>query len=590
VSVEYSLFDLERQLLAAMYKISSELNASLNYCESADKVLKILHDECQLQCGMLTILDDTRDILLIKSVHSPTPNTAAEQKQVHYKIGEGIVGEVLRQGSSVVIRNLGSDLRFADKLALYDYNKPFICVPLKDGTSKVIGALSAQPPNVSDDCITLLTKFLGMIASLVAKNVQLAHSVEKQQQQLVDERDGLRRKVRNNYSLKNMVGHTKVMRQIFDQIRLVSRWDSTVLVRGESGTGKELVANAIHYNSPRAANPFVKLNCAALPDNLLESELFGHEKGAFTGAIKQRKGRFELAHNGTIFLDEIGETSPAFQAKLLRVLQEKEFERIGGSSTISVNVRIIAATNRNLEDEVTLGNFREDLYYRLNVMPMNLPALRERIQDIPELSEFMIQKLSKNQQRKISLTDTAIRAMMNYSWPGNVRELENTLERASVLSETGVIGPELVIFSQIDNPMPAAAARERERNNDREFERERRHELNVQHSTPMRTDIHSRSNFDPASYPTGFRHHSEIANSRGASVPPVNTHHFSTHSDLSDYPPNGRMTQYRDEREMVIDALERSGWVKAKAARLLNMTPRQIAYRIQIMNIEMKQM
>jgi Nif-specific regulatory protein len=590
VSVEYSLFDLERQLLAAMYKISSELNASLNYCESADKVLKILHDECQLQCGMLTILDDTRDILLIKSVHSPTPNTAAEQKQVHYKIGEGIVGEVLRQGSSVVIRNLGSDLRFADKLALYDYNKPFICVPLKDGTSKVIGALSAQPPNVSDDCITLLTKFLGMIANLIAKNVQLAHSVEKQQQQLVDERDGLRRKVRNNYSLKNMVGHTKVMRQIFDQIRLVSRWDSTVLVRGESGTGKELVANAIHYNSPRAANPFVKLNCAALPDNLLESELFGHEKGAFTGAIKQRKGRFELAHNGTIFLDEIGETSPAFQAKLLRVLQEKEFERIGGSSTISVNVRIIAATNRNLEDEVTLGNFREDLYYRLNVMPMNLPALRERIQDIPELSEFMIQKLSKNQQRKISLTDTAIRAMMNYSWPGNVRELENTLERASVLSETGVIGPELVIFSQIDNPMPAAAARERERNNDREFERERRHELNVQHSTPMRTDIHSRSSFDPASHPTGFRHHSEIANSRGASVPPVNTHHFSTHSDLSDYPPNGRMTQYRDEREMVIDALERSGWVKAKAARLLNMTPRQIAYRIQIMNIEMKQM
>jgi Nif-specific regulatory protein len=592
VSIEYSLFDLERQLLAAMYKISSELNASLNYCESADKVLKILHDECQLQCGMLTILDDARDILLIKSVHSPTPNTAAEQKQVHYKIGEGIVGEVLRQGSSVVIRNLGSDLRFADKLALYDYNKPFICVPLKDGTSKVIGALSAQPPNVSDDCITLLTKFLGMIANLIAKNVQLAHSVEKQQQQLVDERDGLRRKVRNNYSLNNMVGHTKVMRQIFDQIRLVSRWDSTVLVRGESGTGKELVANAIHYNSPRAANPFVKLNCAALPDNLLESELFGHEKGAFTGAIKQRKGRFELAHNGTIFLDEIGETSPAFQAKLLRVLQEKEFERIGGSSTISVNVRIIAATNRNLEDEVTLGNFREDLYYRLNVMPMNLPALRERIQDIPELSEFMIQKLSKNQQRKISLTDTAIRAMMNYSWPGNVRELENTLERASVLSETGVIGPELVIFSQIDNPLPAAVARERERSNDREFERERHHQLNIQQSTPTRADIHSRSSFNPATHLTGFRHPPEINNNRGASASasPANANHFSSHSDLSDYPPNGRMTQYRDEREMVIDALERSGWVKAKAARLLNMTPRQIAYRIQIMNIEMKQM
>jgi Nif-specific regulatory protein len=573
--VEYSQLDLERQLLAAMYKISSELNASLNYCESANKVLKLLHDECQLQCGMLTILDNARDILLIKSVHSPKPNTAAEQKQVHYKIGEGIVGEVLRQGSSVVVRNLGSDMRFADKLALYDYNKPFICVPLKDSNSKVIGALSAQPPNVNDDCITLLTKFLGMIANLIGKNVQLAYSVEKQQQQLVDERDGLRRKVRNNYSLNNMVGHTQVMRQIFDQIRLVSRWDSTVLVRGESGTGKELVANAIHYNSPRAANPFVKLNCAALPDNLLESELFGHEKGAFTGAIKQRKGRFELAHNGTIFLDEIGETSPAFQAKLLRVLQEKEFERIGGSSTISVNVRIIAATNRNLEDEVTLGHFREDLYYRLNVMPMNLPALRERIQDIPELSEFMIQKLAKNQQRKLSLSDAAIRAMMNYSWPGNVRELENTLERASVLSENGIIGPELVIFSQIDNPMPAAAARERDRNHSRGLETERRHVLNLQQSGASRSEVNSREHYYGSS-------------SEERTMPHPNT--FPTHSDGGAYPQHRREQQYNDEREMVIDALERSGWVKAKAARLLNMTPRQIAYRIQIMNIEMKQM
>ncbi|MDF0533074.1 nif-specific transcriptional activator NifA [Shewanella sp. A32] len=520
MAAELNLFDLERQLLAAMYKISSELSTSLNYTESSNNVLKILHNECQLKCGMLTILDDERDILLIKSIHNPSPNPVMDEKQVYYKVGEGIVGDVLKHGSTIVIRQLGNDARFADKLALYDYEKPYICVPLKDGANKVIGALSAQPPQCRDDSLAALSKFLEMIGNLIAKNVQLAHKVETKERQLVDERDGLRRKVRNNYSFKNLVGHTKTMRQIFEQIRLVSRWDSTVLLRGESGTGKELVANAIHYNSPRANNPFIKLNCAALPDNLLESELFGHEKGAFTGAVKQRKGRFEMAHNGTIFLDEIGETSAAFQAKLLRVLQEKEFERIGGTSTISVNVRIIAATNRNLEEEVSQGNFREDLYYRLNVMPMYLPPLRDRIEDLPELAEHITKKLSMAQQRQVSLSDNTLRLMMGYTWPGNVRELENTLERASVLCESGIIGPELISFSQLESQMPLQPAK-----------------------------VHA-----------------------------ANNNHFSE--------PEPSM----DEREMVIDALERSGWVKAKAARLLNMTPRQIAYRIQIMNIEMKQL
>jgi len=534
MTVAYSSLDLERQLIAAMYNISCVLNSSLNNRDTADNVLKILHEECQLKCGMLTILDKTKEILSVTSVHSPIPNVNVEQKQVHYKIGEGIVGEVLRQGCSMVIRNLGQDIRFADKLALYDYDKPFVCVPLKNSDNHVIGALSAQPPNLDDSAITLLAKFLDMIANLIAKNIQLACQIETKQQQLVHERDDLRRKVRNNYSFRNLIGHTKSMRQIFEQIRLVSRWDSTVLVRGESGTGKELVANAIHYNSPRAAHPFVKLNCAALPDNLLESELFGHEKGAFTGAIKQRKGRFEMSNNGTIFLDEIGETSPAFQAKILRVLQEKEFERVGGTSTISVDVRIVAATNRNLEQEVANGHFREDLYYRLNVMPMHLPALRERIQDIPELTDFMLRKIGKVQQRKLSITDDAIRTMMSYSWPGNVRELENTLERASVLCESEEIGASLIIFNQVDTMV----------------------------------SIHK--------YKPTLSGTQQLAR--------------SPHQEpLNELPTVSKEKQFADEREMVIDALERSGWVKAKAARLLKMTPRQIAYRIQIMNIDMKQ-
>ena len=529
MSVEYSIIDLERQLLAAMYKISSQLNISLDYCASASEVLKILHDECRLLCGVLTIRDTERDIMLVKSIHSPLSGNITEEKQVSYKAGEGIIGEVLSQGSSIVIRNLGDDMRFADKLALYDYDKPFVCVPLKDSSSRIIGALSAQPQNSSDQEISLLSRFMEMIANLIAKNVQLAYQVESKEKKLVNERDGLRRKVRNNYSFDNIVGHTEPMRQIFDQIRLVSRWDSTVLVRGESGTGKERIANAIHYNSPRASHPFVKLNCAALPDNLLESELFGHEKGAFTGAVKQRKGRFEMAHNGTIFLDEIGETSPAFQTKLLRVLQEKEFERVGGTDTISVDVRIIAATNRNLEEEVNEGHFREDLYYRLNVMPMYLPALRERIEDVPDLAEFMLANISKKQQRKLSITESAVRTMMEYSWPGNVRELENTLERAAVLSESGIITPDLISFPQFESVAitPNTAP-------------------NIVPKAPL-----------------------------------------TTHRTVSE--PISRETRSNDERQAVIDALEQSGWVKAKAARLLNMTPRQIAYRIQIMNIEMKQ-
>ena len=247
-----------------------------------------------------------------------------------------------------------------------------------------------------------------MVANLFGQAVRLSWEVEQERRDLKRERDTLKRQVRGNYSFDNMVGHTPAMRRVFELVRQVAKWDTTVLIRGESGTGKELIANAIHYNSPRSNAQFVKLNCAALPDNLLESELFGHEKGAFTGAVAQRKGRFEQADRGSIFLDEIGEISPTFQAKLLRVLQEGEFERVGGSKTIEADVRVIAATNKDLEVAVERGEFREDLYYRLNVMPIHIPALRERAEDIPELSRFLIDKIAKQQQRKLEITDSAI--------------------------------------------------------------------------------------------------------------------------------------------------------------------------------------
>jgi Nif-specific regulatory protein len=287
-----------------------------------------------------------------------------------------------------------------------------------------------------------------------------------------------------------------------------------VLIRGETGTGKELIANAIHYNSPRARAPFVKLNCAALPENLLESELFGHEKGAFTGAMVQRKGRFEQADGGTLFLDEVGEVSAAFQSKLLRVLQEGELERVGGNRTIKIDVRVIAATHRDLENEVEAGSFREDLYYRLNVMPIYLPSLRERMEDIPDIARFLVEKIAGQQSRPLSLTDAALRVLMHHAWPGNVRELENCLQRAAVLTEAEVIDRDAILLTGIEE---------------------------------------------------------QVSLSRG-SMQAV---------DLDD--PN------LDDRERVIAALEQAGWVQAKAARLLDMTPRQIAYRIQTLNIKVKQ-
>jgi Nif-specific regulatory protein len=293
-----------------------------------------------------------------------------------------------------------------------------------------------------------------------------------------------------------------------------------VLIRGESGTGKEVVANAIHFNSGCAGGPFLRLNCAALPDTLLESELFGHEKGAFTGATNLRKGRFELADNGTLFLDEIGDISASFQAKLLRVLQEGEFERVGGTHTIKVNVRIIAATNRNLEEEVTDGNFREDLYYRLNVMPIQMPALRDRLEDIPKLSEFLLGKISQQQNgRPLEIKESAIRILMKHDWPGNVRELANRLERAAIMSPNGIIDRDVMVNTGLEDVVAQA----------------------------------------------------------GFSSKPLKT----LTVDFSD--------ENMDDRERVIAALEQSGWVQAKAARLLNMTPRQIAYRILTLDITMKQ-
>jgi Nif-specific regulatory protein len=283
-------------------------------------------------------------------------------------------------------------------------------------------------------------QLLSVIATMIARHVVNLETIRIEKERLREENRRLRGELANRYSINNIIGNSNKMREVYQMISQVCRSNATVLIRGESGTGKELVANSIHYNSQRAKKPFIKVNCAALPANLIESELFGHEKGAFTGAVRQKAGKFELAHRGTVFLDEIGSIGLDVQVNLLRVLQEKEFERVGGQKTIKVDVRIIAATNKNLEEAVGQETFRGDLYYRLNVFPIYMPPLRERKTDILLLADYFLEKYARENDKEIKRFSTpAIDMLMNYHWPGNVRELENCIERAVLLCSEGVI-------------------------------------------------------------------------------------------------------------------------------------------------------
>ena len=283
--------------------------------------------------------------------------------------------------------------------------------------------------------------------------LQLIRRAEERQH-LVQEVKELKEKLVDRFRFDNIVGSSGKMQEVFSLVARVAASDSTVLIRGESGTGKELIAKAIHYNSPRSRGPFIKVNIAALPETLLESELFGHEKGAFTGATEMRRGRFEAAHGGTLFLDEIGDLSPSLQVKILRVLQEREFERLGSTRSIKVDIRILAATNQNLEEAIQEKRFREDLYYRLNVVPIFLPPLRERREDIPDLLDHLLRKFSQAQRKKVEgINREAMDLLLKYNYPGNVRELENLLERAVILTRHNIILPE-DLPAHIREPLP----------------------------------------------------------------------------------------------------------------------------------------
>ena len=360
-------------------------------------------------------------------------------------VGEGyevVAAETGRKGVDLLRKNqwdiIITDLKLPDLegieiLKEAKFLNPSTEVILITAYGSIDSAVSAMKEGASD----YLTKPFSMDELLLIIKRLL------RMKQLEEENLSLKKRVEERYGLEGLVGKSPQMLKIYDLIETVAQTDTTVLVNGENGTGKELVANAIHLQSPRKNSPFIKVNCAALPETLLETELFGHEKGAFTGAIRQRKGRFEMANGGTLFLDEVGEIFPAVQVKLLRVLQERQFERVGGNETLAVDVRLICATQRDLKEEIRKGNFREDLYYRLNVVPITLPPLRERREDILLLAEHFVDKFSKKMGKEIAgLSEDAKALLLRYPFPGNIRELENMLERAIALIKGKIIQPE----------------------------------------------------------------------------------------------------------------------------------------------------
>lgn len=418
-----------------LYDISSILSSSSDIKETISRAFEVLNENMGLKRATLTIKNPIENQIFIKMAHGLT---AEEKTKGVYQIGEGITGKVIATGEPAIIPDIRKEPAFLNKTGARNNaeNIAFICVPIKIG-QEIIGALSVDKINAKDKNFIEDIGILNFIALLIAQSIKFQDLLEREKTILKDENIKLKGELKEKYHIHNMIGTSHAMQEVYENILRVANSSATVMIRGESGTGKELVASAIHYNSPRSAKPFIKVNCGAIPESLLESELFGHEKGAFTDAYQQKIGKFELANEGTIFLDEIGDLPLNMQVKILRVLQEKEFERVGGLTPVKVNVRVITATNKNLEEELRERRFREDLYYRLNVFPIFLPALRDRRSDIILLAEHFLKKYATEHVKKIQrISSLAIDLLTSYHWPGNVRELENCMERAVILCDS----------------------------------------------------------------------------------------------------------------------------------------------------------
>jgi Nif-specific regulatory protein len=425
--------------LSLLFQVSNVIAKSTDIEECMLEVMEELAQRFGILQAIITVLNRNSSKICIEVAYGLTKE---ERERGEYRIGEGIIGEVVKTGEPYIIPSIADEPKYLNRTgssAANDNDEAFICVPVK-AKNQIIGTLSIKLKSFSNKNFQKELQLLTIISSMFARLV-------RSRQDKVEELEKLRRSHLFGHGLHSyndrmdsIVGESGKMQSVYDLINRVANTNATILIRGESGVGKELVAKAIHDQSSRSEREMIKVNCAALPEMLIESELFGYEKGAFTGADKLHKGRFELADKSTIFLDEIGDLSPNLQVKLLRVLQEREFQRLGGRETVKADVRVITATNRNLEELIGRNEFREDLYYRLNVFPILVPPLRERRGDIPLLVNHFIEKYNEVHGLRIKrISSTAIDLLMTYHWPGNIRELENCIERASILSTDQVI-------------------------------------------------------------------------------------------------------------------------------------------------------
>jgi Nif-specific regulatory protein len=427
--------------LPLLLEISRMINNSSNIKEVLRPAIQTMSEYIAAEKSSLSILNRQKSKIFIEVGYGYDKEST---NKVEYNIGEGITGEVVKTGEAVYIPKISEDKRYLNKLQTKlltrdKQNLSFFCVPVTID-NQIAGALSIL--KVFDEKLNPkeLIRLLSILGSMIAQAVRARQDRMEEIEKLKQENAQLHDELRNRFQPRNIIGNSGKMHDVYKLVEAVSKTNATVLIRGESGVGKELIADAIHYNSQRAHKPFIKVNCSALPESLIESELFGHEKGSFTGAEALRKGRFELAEGGSIFLDEIGDLPSQTQLKLLRIMQEREFERVGGTQTLKCDVRIITATNRNLEELIRNNSFREDFYYRINVFPIFIPSLRERLNDIPVLADHFIQKCNETNGTQIKrISSSAIDMLMIYGWPGNIRELENCIERAAILSQDGVI-------------------------------------------------------------------------------------------------------------------------------------------------------
>ncbi|MGJ4930113.1 nif-specific transcriptional activator NifA [Bradyrhizobium sp. HKCCYLS2038] len=550
--------------LTGIFEISKILAAPTRLEITLANVVNLLQSFMQMRHGVVSLLaDDGIPDLAVGAGWSE-----GSDERYRERLPQKAIDQIVATAVPLIAENVADHPAFsaADAVTLgagADVRVSFLGVPIRID-QRVVGTLTID--RVWDGRAVFRldsdVRFLTMVANLIGQTIKLHRVVARDRERLMAESHRLQKELLElkpapskgkKVLVDGIVGDSPALRALLEKINVVAKSNAPVLLRGESGTGKELVAKAIHELSNRAKRPFIKINCAALPETVLESELFGHEKGAFTGAINARKGRFELADKGTLFLDEIGEISPAFQAKLLRVLQEQEFERVGGNQTIKVDVRIVTATNRNLEEAVTRNEFRADLYYRISVVPIKLPPLRERRSDIPQLAREFLRRFNCENERDLTFDVSAIEVLMHCGFPGNVRELENCVQRTATMATGSAIGMDDFACSR-NECMSAILWKG-----------------NTVTPPPPRGQ---------PMVPLPILPRSSAPIEAPAELPAAEADDGDFNEAMDGGPVPGR--------DRIIQAMERSGWVQAKAARLLGLTPRQIGYALKKHNIEVK--